>query len=105
MWEGEQGAKGALVAAASTVVTTPAVAADAAGWFMVTWSHQGASQTNLECARSSDVGSTWSTLQAFNPTANASSVPQIAGGAAGVFKHVWQEFNSGLSNGGDIRQW
>lgn len=89
-------------AAGANVVTTAAVAADAAGWFVVTYSDQGSSQTNVHCSRSSDVGTTWTTPLAFNPTGQASSVPKIAGGAAGTFKHVWSESNGG---GQDVRQW
>ncbi len=90
--------------ASSTVVQTPVVAADAAGWFMATYTEIGASFTNRQCTRSSDAATTWSTPLIYNPTSNASTAGAIAGGAAGVFKHVWLEFDSTFSVNG-VRQW
>lgn len=81
--------------ASTNAITSSAIAVDGGGFFSVAWSESGASQVDIFCSQSSDVGVTWTSPVAFAPSGTASTEPRVAAGAAGKWALAWSENNAG----------
>ncbi len=69
----------------------PAVAVDGSGTITLAWSAGVAGNAEVLSARSTDVGTTWSTPVALSGNGGASVSPAVAGGTGSLAIHVWAD--------------